>query len=297
MQRVRTFLIVVTLVTALCCAGPVAATPVAGAADVSAGEQAARPFLADHLVISFYGTPLAPGLGVLGEQEPAQTVARLRAQADAYAALVPERTVVPALHLIYAIAQAEPGASGLYLGSTSDAIVEQYIELARANGMLLFLDIQMGRSTIEREVSGVAGFLTHPHVHLALDPEFAWGPDVTPVEEIGYLTADQINEAQALLQGIARENALPDKILIVHQFRHGMIRGKPQIEVYDGVELVIDMDGFGPPAAKLATYDAVVTQDGVQFPGVKLFYDYDRPLMSPEDVLALEPRPVVVIYQ
>jgi hypothetical protein len=31
--------------------------------------------------------------------------------------------------------------------------------------------------------------------------------------------------------------------------------------------------------------------------GFKLFYDYDSPLMTPQEVLALRPRPVVVEYQ
>ena len=294
MAQVRT-LILIALLASVWLPGRAAAQPVGS--ESAAASQPARPFLADHRIVSFYGTPLAPGLGVLGEQGPQQTVERLRAQADAYAALSPERTVVPALHLIYAIAQSEPGASGLYLNRTSDAIVEEYIQLARDNGLLLFLDIQMGRSTIEREVSNVAGFLAQPHVHLALDPEFAWGPGVTPVEEIGYLSAAQIDQAQAMLGEIAAEHDLPSKILVVHQFRFGMIRDKASISAVARVELVIDMDGFGPPATKLATYDAVITGDNVRFPGIKLFYDHDRPLLSPEDVLALEPQPVVVIYQ
>jgi hypothetical protein len=169
--------------------------------------------------------------------------------------------------------------------------------LARDAGFLLFLDIQMGRSTIEREVGIVHRWLAEPHVHLALDPEFAWPPGVTPVEDIGYLTAAQVNQAQAMLQGIAAERALPGKVLIVHQFRTGMLPDKHTIQPHEGVDLVIDMDGFGPPAAKLATYAAVITNDAVQHPGVKLFYEHDRPLMAPEDVMALDPQPVVVIYQ
>jgi hypothetical protein len=260
-------------------------------------SQPAAPFLSNHRIVSFYGTPLAPGLGVLGQGSPAEVIEWLRAQADAYAALDPERPVQPALHLIYAVAQAAPGADGLYLGRLSDALVEEYIALARENGLLLFLDIQMGRSTIAYEVGNVARFLAEPHVHLALDPEFAWGPGVTPVEDIGHLTAAQVNQAQAMLQGIARENNLPSKILIVHQFRYSMLPDKAAIGAYDGVELVIDMDGFGSPAAKLATYDAVITRDVVQYPGVKLFYEHDLPLMAPADVLSLVPQPVVVIYQ
>jgi hypothetical protein len=264
----------------------------------TAQPEPARPFLADHRIVSLYGNPLAPGLGALGQQPPEQTVARARAQADAYAPLSPDRTVQPALHLIYAIAQAAPGADGLYLSRMSDELVQQYIDLTRDNGLLLFLDIQMGRSTIEREVSGVAGFLANPHVHLALDPEFAWGPGVTPVEDIGFLTAAQIDQAQMMLAQVAIDAGLPDKILIVHQFRTGMIRDKAAISTVEKVELVIDMDGFGPPASKLATYDAVITNaENVHYAGVKLFYEHDQPLLSPEDVMALEPQPVVVIYQ
>jgi len=271
-----------------------------GARPAAVAQPAGEPlgsFLADHRIVSFYGNPLAPGLGALGQGDPEAMVARLRAQADAYAVLDPERAVQPALHLIYEIAQAAPGADGLYLGRTPDAIVEEYVQLAHDNGLLLFLDLQLGRSTIAREVGAVARFLAEPNVHLALDPEFAWGPGVTPVEDIGYLSAAQVNEAQAMLQRIATENNLPAKILIVHQFRHDMLPDKAAIQPHEGVELVIDMDGFGPPAAKLDTYTAVITNDAVQYPGVKLFYEHDVPLMSPESVLTLWPRPVVVIYQ
>ncbi|MGD9892611.1 MAG: hypothetical protein AB7R89_16985 [Dehalococcoidia bacterium] len=266
-------------------------------AAAQAASQPAAPFLSNHRIVSFYGTPLAPGLGILGQASPVEVIGWLRMQADAYAALDPERPVQPALHLIYAMAQRESGADGLHLGRLSDALVEEYIALARENDLLLFLDLQMGRSTIADEVGTITRFLTEPHVHLALDPEFAWGPGVTPVEDIGHLTAAQVNEAQAMLQGIAQENGLPGKILIVHQFRASMLPDKAAIASYEGVELVIDMDGFGPPAAKLATYDAVITRDAVQYPGVKLFYEHDVPLMMPDDVLALPPRPVVVIYQ
>ena len=34
-----------------------------------------------------------------------------------------------------------------------------------------------------------------------------------------------------------------------------------------------------------------------QYPGMKLFYKLDKPLMSPSDVLALNPSPLMVMYQ
>jgi len=259
-------------------------------------------FFANRRIVSLYGTPLAPGLGALGQGTPVQMVERLRTQAAGYEALEPAWITQPAFHLIYALAQADAGADGLYLAHTPDAVVEDLIALARQNGFLLFLDLQMGRSTIAREVGGVAHWLAQPEVHLALDPEFAWGhpglvPGGGPNASIGYLSADQVNEAQTLLQGVAAESGLSSKIMIVHQFRHGMLPDKQNIRRYDGVDLVIDMDGFGPPVTKRATYAAVITDDGVDPAAIKLFYQHDQPLLSPEEVLALTPRPAVVIYQ
>lgn len=278
--------------------GPVATFSTLDEAEAFAASlRFSRPYLADHRIVSFYGNPLASGLGVLGEQGPAETVARLRAQAEPYARLSDDREVVPALHLIYAVAQAAPGADGLYLYRMSEELVEQYIRLTRENGMLLFLDIQMGRSTIERELSLVAKYLEYDNVHVALDPEFAWGPGVTPVEDIGFLDASQINQAQEMLQRFVDERRLPSKILIVHQFLYRMIRDKPDIRTYDRVELVIDMDGFGNQATKLDTWNAVIYNEPLGFPAIKLFYKHDPGLMTPAEVLGLEPRPAIVIYQ
>jgi hypothetical protein len=269
---------------------------------VAANRQPSPPLLADHRIVSFYGTPLAAGLGALGQGRPNEMIARLRMQLDAYAVLDPARTTVGALHLIYAVAQSSPTANGDYLNHAPDEVVAGLSALARENEMLLFLDNQLGTSTVAREMGWMAPFLAEPHVHLALDPEFTWGhagllPGGGAEGDIGYLTATQVNEAQATLQAIAAENGLPGKILVVHQFRHDMLPDKAAIGAYEGVELVIDMDGFGPPASKLATYDAVITRDNVQLPGIKLFYEYDVPLMTPSDVLALAPPPLVVIYQ
>ena len=262
-----------------------------------AALRAPRPFLADHRVIAYYGNPLSPVLGVLGEQSPEETVARLRAQADAYAPLSPDRTIVPAIHLIYAVAQDSPGRDGSYLLRMDDELVERYIRLTREQGMLLFLDIQVGRSTVAAELPRIYRFLENEQVHVALDPEFAWPADRQPVSSIGYLDAADINEAQRLLQRFAAERALPTKILVVHQFRRDMIRNKPALEQIERVELVIDMDGFGPPSVKLGSWNAVIRDDNVPLAAIKLFYKYDSNLMSPAEVLALTPSPVIIIYQ
>ena len=76
-----------------------------------------------------------------------------------------------------------------------------------------------------------------------------------------------------------------------------MILNKPALLDVPGVDLVIDMDGFGGDELKIANYDLFVEQDGAEHGGFKLFYEQDAPLMTPEEVEALQPQPDVVIYQ
>ncbi len=259
-----------------------------------------RPFLDTHRVISYYGNPLVAQMGILGEHEPEEVIRRLRAQVDAYRPLSPDREVVGAIHFIYAVAQERPGAEGLYLLRMDDGLVQKWVDLTRANGLLLFLDIQFGRSTIDRELPHVLPFLREPHVHLALDPEFAWGPDEYPLIDIGHIDAAVINRAQDLLEALTIEYRLPNKILVVHQFRPDMITNKAMVLPSQRVETVIDADGFGPRGVKLAQWNQVIRDEKVQRPGIKLFYKQDAKLdrvMSEAEVMALTPAPQVIIYQ
>jgi hypothetical protein len=57
------------------------------------------------------------------------------------------------------------------------------------------------------------------------------------------------------------------------------------------------MDGFGPPGLKLAQYRNYVHDQGVAYSGIKLFYHHDVPLLTPPQVLGLDPSPDLVIYQ
>jgi hypothetical protein len=259
-----------------------------------------KPFLNRHRVVSYYGNPLAAQMGVLGEYKPDEVIRRLHDQAAVYQSLSTDRTVVPAVHLIYAVAQERPGPEGNYLARMHDDLIEQWVELTSAHGMLLFLDIQFGRSTIDEEFPHVAPFLVHPHVHLALDPEFAWGPDQYPLIDIGHIDATVVNRAQELLERIVVEHRLSNKILVVHQFRPDMLKNKAAIRPSDWVETVIDADGFGSPALKLDQWNRVIREDNIERAGIKLFYKHDAQsggLMSEADVMALKPTPLIIIYQ
>jgi hypothetical protein len=264
----------------------------------ASAEPATSAVIPVQRIIAFYGNPRAPVLGVLGEP-PAETMfARLRAQADAYAASDPARPVQPALELIAVLAHGSAGTDGLYRVRMSADEIDRVAGWAEDNGFLLILDVQAGRADVVDEVRYLLPWLQRPYVHLALDPEFAMRPDQPPPgRAIGSLDAAAINASIDLLAGASGEQVLPPKVLIVHRFLETMVTDYRDITPDPRVQVVVDMDGFGSPAAKLSKYADLVRDQPVQFAGIKLFYHYDTPLLDVADVVRLDPPPDVVIYQ
>ena len=249
-------------------------------------------------IVSFYGYP---GIGVMGElglHTPAGAAAAVARVAAEYDALNGPREVMPALHLIVAVAQRHPGNSGLYLQRMGDDRLNEYVEAAREAGILLFLDIQIGWSDALTETRLLEDALREPFVHLALDPEFATRSKGTaPGVAIGALGSADVNAVQHYLAGLVREHNLPPKVLILHQFLKSMLTG---VEYYDDVaevDVTIDMDGFGNPYVKLTKYDLYATADYAERAAIKLFYRWDVPLMTPARLLSLDNPPDLVIYQ
>ena len=250
-------------------------------------------------IVAYYGNPYSATMGILGEYEDKQAlVQRLRSQAAAHQALNPEKTVIPALHLIYAVAQANPGADGTYLIHMPDEMVEEFIELTRREGMLFFIDLQNGRADPVAETKRVLRWLRNEHVHLAMDPEFTLDPGENPRDYIGSLDGATINQIQDLLQQVAIENRIGNKIFLVHQFQPTMITNKPLIaKDRDRVDVLINMDGWGPPPGKLSKYELHVQKEPVEYAGIKLFYRWDKPLLTEAQVQELTPRPHYIQYQ
>jgi hypothetical protein len=248
--------------------------------------------------VAYYGNPYSPIMGILGEHETPELIRRLHIQAARYQALVPDKKVTPALHLVYAVAQASPGDDGSYLYHMPDELVEEYIEVTRREGMLFFIDLQMGRADPVTEVERVRHWLQNEHVHLAIDPEFTMPPGERPGVDLGSMDGATINAIQDVLQTVALEAGTSNKILIVHQFQADMITNKGAIRSdRDRVDVVIDLDGWGPPWSKLEKYLALGTNEPVEFTGFKLFYRWDVPMLTEEQVVTLVPRPSVIVYQ
>ena len=94
------------------------------------------------------------------------------------------------------------------------------------------------------------------------------------------------------------ENGLAKgQLLVVHRFTEEMVTSHQKIVADPRVQVVMVMDGFGTPSTKARQYDTLIAEQRVQYTGFKLFYRHDQPLMTPEQVLLLDPPPDLIIYQ
>ena len=248
-------------------------------------------------LVAIYGHPSGPGLGVLGERSPDEGVERLRSIAEGYDA--DGSVVLPTFEIIATVASAGAGDDGDYSAETARDVIRPWVELAAANDMYVVLDLQPGRSDYLRQAKIYEEFLRMPHVGLALDPEWRLRPDEVHLRQIGTVDAAEINQVVEWLAGIVREEALPQKLLILHQFRLQMITNRHLVETPPELAVLIHMDGQGPLTAKYTTWNVLTREpDADRFHwGWKNFYDEDMPVATPEQVLALTPYPAFVSFQ
>lgn len=247
-------------------------------------------------VVAFYGAPQDDQLGELGIGTPARAARRLLRQAAPYARRT--RPVLPAMELIASVAAQDPGPDGLYRTQQTPAVINRYLRAARRIKALLVLDIQPGHADFLSEARRLAPWLGQPDVGIALDPEWHT-PGAVPGTRIGSVTADDVNKVSAFVAGIVRARRLPEKLFVIHQFTDGMIRGKDRVLARPGLATTFNVDGFGDRPNKLSKYRAFTAQTrGRPFDdGFKLFYHEDTNLMSPADVMAMQPRPDLVVYE
>lgn len=257
-----------------------------------------RSVFEDAQIVSFYGFPGVRAMGVLGHGTPAEVANEVARWAARYDQLNGPREVIPAFHLITGVAQAYPTLDGTWLGRLDHERIAEYVEAARERDMILFLDVQIGWSDPLTEVKLLEEFLREPFVHMALDPEFATEHlGVRPGLAIGGISAQHVNEVQHYLATLVEEEGIPPKILMVHQFAARMLRDRDMVEDVEGVEVSIDMDGFGTAALKLRHYDWYALTAPSERPALKLFFDQDTPVMTPEQVQAIEQVPDLIMYQ
>jgi hypothetical protein len=251
----------------------------------------------NNRILAYYGFPGNELMGILGEHDMDTLLAILRDQAAEYEAADNSRPWLLAFEVIASVAQRDPGPDGMYIAYAADEIIQQYVDFTAANDLLLILDVQFGRKTVAQEIDAVRQWLSYPHVHLAIDPEFAVKEGETPGLDLGTIDASDVLLAQQLLSEIAIEEGLPPKLLIVHQFNLYSLTNRDQVGPIPGVQFVLEVDGWGGPEAKRETYAIVGGNVLHDFYGFKLWYRQDEPLMTAAEVMALTPPPDLVIYQ
>ncbi|MFN8580145.1 MAG: hypothetical protein U0163_04095 [Gemmatimonadaceae bacterium] len=96
-----------------------------------------------------------------------------------------------------------------------------------------------------------------------------------PGKRIGTYDARDVNYAKEWLAGIVDKYKLPPKVLVVHRFTRPMLTNANRITLDPRVQVVINMDGWGPPWLKKGSYVNYVYSEPVQYTGFKLFFHND----------------------
>ncbi len=258
--------------------------------------------LPDKRIVAYYGNPLSKKMGALGEYPKDEMLKRLKGEVAKWQAADPATPVQPALHLIAVVAQGEPGKAGKYRMIMPDKIINQVYGWAKEAGALMFIDIQTGHDDIRSVLPRFEWILKNPDVHLGMDPEFNLiKSGKKPGKKIGTYDAVDINYASGYLKDLVKKNNLPPKVFTVHRFTRNGVTNAKKIVLHPEVQMVIHMDGWGAPWLKRDSYKDYVVAEPVQYTGFKLFYHNDtkkgNPLLTPKEVLKLNPKPLYIQYQ
>ena len=258
--------------------------------------------LPKNRIIGYYGNFLSTRMGVLGEYPPEQMLRMLKDEMKKWSLADPDTPTIPAIEYIAVVAQKDPGRDGRYRARMSDSEIQKAIYLANKINGLVILDIQVGLSDLQSEIPRLARYLKMPNVMLGIDPEFSMPNGKVPGKVIGTVDARDINFAINYLAKIVREYNLPPKILVVHRFTQRMVTNHQNINLVPEVQVVMDMDGWGPQSLKKDSYRAYITAEPVQFTGIKLFYKNDLKnnstgLLTPAEIMKLEPVPMFILFQ
>ncbi|MEV6830081.1 hypothetical protein [Amycolatopsis sp. NPDC051102] len=271
--------------------------PAAAAAAAAPPPPPPNP-LETGLLVGFCG---APGAKALGRMTGDLTEASRGLQKQ-IAAFPPGRPITPVVELIATTVHRSPGADGMYRSRCEDSTVRDYLDAARALKGLLLLNIQPGRADFLPEVQAYERWLTEPDVGVALDPEWAVEPGVVPGKKFGRTTGGELDEVARYLGALADAHHLPAKVMVYHQVAASVVRDEQQLHAHHGVSVVKVVDGIGSASAKKATWKTLMTTMPAHVrPGFKLFFEEDTrhgtPLMSPADVMALNPTPAYAVYE
>ena len=250
-------------------------------------------------IIAYYGNPRSVRMGILGEFEPEEMLRKLDAEVAEWKRLDPQHPAQPALHLIAVVAAGDKGFDGKYRNRMDSTLIEKVYGWAKSRNAIMFVDVQVGLSTLQEELPRLERFLKRPDVHLGIDPEFSMKDGTRPGKKIGTYDAADINYASRYLAELVDKYKLPPKVLVIHRFTQRGVTNASKIRLDPKVQIVMHMDGFGPPYLKRDSYYSYIKKEPVQFAGWKQFTKAknDKPRTSREEILRLWPQPLYIQIQ
>lgn len=276
--------------------------------------------LPTHRIVAFYAIPNAESTGP-AYQLTSTMLANLRSQAAAYQKVDPKHPVQPGIDLVASVPDGFPGPEGNYSHHLDDDTIQSYIDFCQKNGLILFLDLNFGQANIMDEVNSFLPYLErYSFVELAVDPEWMFPRhDGIPGVNLSNVRASDLNPIIQALAQIPMKYHVPRKVLLIHQYRgdgdglanpydagQAEIADKKDLLFDTRVDVVIHVDSVGgysgDQADKTWEYNQWVSQDmqkyhNFLYGGFKLFYHIEaQTLMTPQEVLALKPAPMVVTY-
>jgi hypothetical protein len=253
-------------------------------------------------IVAYYGNIYSKRMGALGEYPPEEMWSRLDKEVKKWNEFDTLIEAIPALHYIAVVAQGDGGKDGKYRARMPDHQIDSVLAIAKMRDAIVFLDIQVGLSTIQDELPRLEKYLKMPNVHLGIDPEFSMKDGSKPGKRIGSFNASDINFCTDYLSKLVRDHNLPPKVFTVHRFTQAMVKNYKDIKRVPEVQFVLHMDGWGPPELKKGTYRHFIHPEPVEYTGFKIFYKNDikgapNRLITPEELLALRPIPIYIQYQ
>src|SRR5882724_2364455 len=257
---------------------------------VKAAYPKAGAILPFKRIVAYYGNLYSKRMGILGEYPAQEMMQKLDSDVKKWQAADSTMEVQPALHYIAVTAQGMPGKGNKYRLRMPFKQIDSVLKMAARINAIVFLDIQIGMSTLQEEIPALETYLKMPQVHLGIDPEFSMKTGKKPGTVIGTMDAEDVNYAIKYLGNLAKANNLPPKILVVHRFTQPMITNYRKIQTNPDVQVVMDMDGWGAQSRKFTSYKDYISREPVQFTGFKLFYKNDfreanSRMLTPEEIL------------
>jgi hypothetical protein len=277
--------------------------------------------LPSHRVVAFYAVPGAEPTGPAYELSDGM-LNRLKQQGAEYETIDPSHPVQLAIDLVVSVPDSFPGPDKTYSHHVDADTIQTYIDYCKTNDLLLFLDLNIGRAPVMKEVDFFLPYLEkYTFVHMAIDPEWMFPrQNGIPGINLSNVRASDLNPIIEAVAGIPMQYHVPRKILVIHQYRpdgdglkdptdpgQAEIADKGNLHLDPRVDMVLHVDSVGGYPGdigdKISQYSQWVKEDmqkygNFQYGGFKMFYHIESKtrLMTPAEVLSLDPKPLVITY-